>query len=153
MQLILTHHVTGLGEPGDIVEVKDGYGRNYLVPRRLATPATKGAERQVAALRRARDARTVHDLDEARSVADRLGAEPVRLAARAGASGRLFGSVTTSDIADAVRAAGGPPIDKRRVEIGTPIRTVGEHTVTVRVHPEVAAELNVEVVAQGSAAS
>jgi large subunit ribosomal protein L9 len=148
MKLVLTHHVRGLGEPGDLVEVKDGYGRNYLLPRRLAAPATRGVERQVAALRRARDARAVHDLDEARRIADRLAAQPVRLRARAGGSGRLFGSVTTADIAEAVAASAGPVIDRRRVEIAAPIRTVGEHTVTVRVHPEVSAELTVDVVSQ-----
>jgi large subunit ribosomal protein L9 len=147
VKLILTQPVTGLGEPGDVVDVKDGYGRNYLVPRRLAMQATKGAERQIATLRRARETRAVHDLDEARGIADRLAAQPVHLSARAGGSGRLFGSVTTADIADAVTAAGGPAVDKRRIEIAAPIRTVGEHTVAVRVHPDVTATLTLDVAA------
>ncbi len=147
MKLILTQEVTGLGEPGDAVEVKDGYGRNYLVPRGLAIRATRGAEKQVSALKRAREVRDVRDLGSARAVAADLAALQVQLTTRAGQGGRLFGSVSVADIAAAVQAAGGPALDKRRLELGAPIKTLGSHTVSVRLHPEVAAIIAVEVVA------
>ena len=148
MKLILTQEVSGLGGPGDIVEVKDGYGRNFLVPRGVAIKWSKGGESQVAALRRGRDVRDVKDLGEAKAIAETLAGLTVQLASRAGDGGRLFGSVTTSDIAEAVSAAGGPKLDKRRIELPSAhIKTVGSHTVTVRLHPDVTAPLDVEVVA------
>ena len=145
MKLILTNEVTGLGAPGDVVEVAGGYGRNYLVPRGLAMPWTRGAEKQIELIKRARAARDIRGLDDAKAAAKQLATLPVRLDVRAGAQGRLFGSVSASDIATAVRKAGGPELDRRRIEIGTPIRTVGTHQVTVRLHPEVTATLDVEV--------
>jgi large subunit ribosomal protein L9 len=147
MKLILTQEVAGLGGPGDVVEVKDGYGRNYLVPRGLAIRWTRGGEKQVASIRRGREARDIRDLGDAQGVKGRLEGLAVRLPARAGASGRLFGSITVADIAAAVQAAGGPAVDKRRIEIPTPIKTVGAHRVTVRLHPEVQAQVGVEIVA------
>jgi large subunit ribosomal protein L9 len=146
-KLILTHEVTGLGEPGDVVEVKAGYARNYLIPRNLATPWTKGYESQIGALRKARKAREIATLDEAKAVAAALGANPVVVKAKAGESGRLFGAVTTSDIAAAVTQAGAPAVDKRKIEIAQPIKSTGEYTVSVRLHPEVAAKIDVKVVA------
>ena len=145
MKLILTNEVTGLGEPGDVVEVKGGYGRNYLIPRGLAMRWTRGAEKQIDLIRRARSARAIRSQDDARAAAGNLAKLPVQIRVRAGAAGRLFGSVSASDIADAVRAAGGPELDRRRIEIATPIRTVGRHQVTVRLHPEVTATLEVDV--------
>ena len=145
MKLILTNEVTGLGEPGDVVEVKGGYGRNYLIPRGLAMRWTRGAEKQIDLIRRARSARAIRSQDDARAAAGNLAKLPVQIRVRAGAAGRLFGSVSASDIADAVRAAGGPELDRRRIEIDTPIRTVGRHQVTVRLHPEVTATLEVDV--------
>jgi large subunit ribosomal protein L9 len=145
MKLILTQEVTGLGAPGDVVEVAGGYGRNYLVPRGLAMRWTRGGEKQIQLIRRARSARDIRGLDEAREVAGRLQALSVRLQTRAGGSGRLFGSVTPADIAAAVRAAGGPELDKRRIEVGNPIKTVGSHQVAVRLHPEVSATVTIEV--------
>jgi large subunit ribosomal protein L9 len=145
MKLILTNEVTGLGEPGDVVEVKGGYGRNYLLPRGLAMRWTRGAEKQIELIRRARSAREIRSQDDARVAAGQLGSLTVRIRVRAGAQGRLFGSVSASDIADAVRAAGGPELDRRRIEIANPIRTVGRHQVTVRLHPEVTATLDVDV--------
>jgi large subunit ribosomal protein L9 len=140
--------VSGLGGPGDVVEVKDGYGRNFLVPRGLAIRWTTGGESQVAALRRGREVRAIKDLGEARTVADQLSALTIRLTSRAGDGGRLFGSVTSADVADAVKAAGGPQLDKRRIELPSAhIKTVGTHTVSVRLHPEVTASVDVEVVA------
>ena len=146
MKLILKQEVTGLGGPGDVVEVKDGYGRNYLVARGDAIRWTKGAEKEIASLKRAREVREVADLGHANDIKDQLESLSVTLSARAGEGGRLFGSVSPSDIADAVKAAGGPDVDKRRIEIGNPIKTVGVHQVNVRVHPEVVAVVSVDVV-------
>ena len=147
MKLILTQEVSGLGTPGDVVEVKDGYGRNYLLPRGLATAWTKGGEKQVAAIRKARRSREVATLEEAQALRTALESKPVTLTARAGASGRLFGAITPSDVAEAVSAAGGPPVDRRKVELAQPIKATGDYRVTVRVHPEVQATVTVQVVA------
>ncbi len=146
MKLILTQEVTGLGTPGDVVEVAGGYGRNYLVPRGLAMRWTRGAEKQIELIQRARSAREIRGLDDARAAAERLASLQVRLQTRAGGGGRLFGSVSPSDIAAAVKAAGGPELDRRRIEIKNPIKTVGAHQVTVKLHPEVTATMDVEVV-------
>ena len=148
MKLILKQEVSGLGGPGDLVEVADGFGRNYLLPQGKAMLATKGAEKQIAAIRRAREVRDVRDLGSAKSVASELAALTVTLPARAGEGGRLFGSVTAGDVVDAVSKAGGPKLDKRRVVLNAPIKALGSHTVTVKVHPEVDATVTVEVVAQ-----
>jgi large subunit ribosomal protein L9 len=148
MKLILTQQVSGLGGPGDVVEVKDGYGRNFLVPRGLAIAWSRGGEKQVAQIRRGRDVREIHDRDQAQALAAELAALTVTLASRAGSGGRLFGSVTAADVVDAVKAAGGPSLDKRRVELpAAHIKTVGTHSVSVRLHPEVAAPLTIEVTA------
>jgi len=146
-KLILTHEVTGLGEPGDIVEVKDGYARNYLVPRKLATPWSKGAESEITAIRKARKAREIASLDDAKAIRDSLQSKAVVVQAKSGAAGRLFGAVTTADIASAVAAAEGPAVDKRKIEIGQPIKSTGDYTVSVRLHPEVSATVAVKVVA------
>ena len=145
MKLILTQEVAGLGGPGDLVEVADGYGRNYLVPQGMAMRATKGAEKQIATIRRARDVRDVRDLGQAKELAAQLQALTVTLPSRAGEGGRLFGSVTTADVVDAVKNAGGPTLDKRRVTLTAPIKSLGTHTVSVRVHPEVEATVSLEV--------
>ena len=148
MKLILTGDVPNLGAPGDIVEVKDGYGRNYLLPRGLAIVATRGAEKQVATIKRAQKSREIRDLGHAREVAAQLGGLAVTVKAKAaGDSGRLFGSVTSADVVDAVRAAGGPALDRRAVDVPGQIKTVGTHAVTVRLHPEVTTEMDVAVVA------
>jgi large subunit ribosomal protein L9 len=147
MKLILTQDVTGLGAPGDVVEVKDGYGRNYLVPRGLAIGWTKGGEKQITQIKRARSAREIRDLDHANEIKAQLEGLKVSLPTRAGDTGRLFGSVTVGDIADAVKASGGPDLDKRRIEIGNPIKTVGAHAVSVRLHADVTAAVTVTVVA------
>ncbi len=146
-KLILTHEVTGLGAPGDVVDVKNGFARNYLMPRGLATVWSKGAEKQVAVIRSARKSREIATLEDAKAIRDSLQSKPVVVTAKAGASGRLFGAVTTTDIAEAAAAAGSPAIDKRKVEIGQPIKAVGEFTVLVRLHPEVSATVTVKVVA------
>jgi len=126
--------------------VKGGYGRNYLLPRGLAIKATRGAEKQVESLRRARAASEVRSHDEAEALAGRLANLTVQVPARAGAEGRLFGRVTTADVAAAVTAAGGPELDRRRIELPSSIKTTGQHTVTVRVHPEVTTTLRIDVV-------
>src|SRR5215472_350387 len=146
MKLILTQEVTGLGEAGDVVEVAGGYGRNYLVPRGLAMRWTRGGQKQVELIKRARSSRDIRGLDDAKETAARLGGLKVRLSTRAGNTGRLFGSVSPSDIAQAVRTAGGPELDRRRIEIPNPIKTIGAHQVRVRLHPEVTATIDVEIV-------
>ncbi len=147
MKLILTQEVSGLGAPGDVVEVKAGYGRNYLVPRSLAMPWTRGSEQQIEMIKRGRAAREIRSLDDAREAAGRLAGLRVRLEKRAGGGGRLFGSISTADIAAAVRNAGGPELDRRKIEITNPIKTIGAHQVAVRLHPEVSATIDVEVAA------
>ncbi|MFC5185925.1 50S ribosomal protein L9 [Actinomadura harenae] len=145
MKLILTQQVTGLGEPGDVIEVRDGYGRNYLVPRGFAIQWTRGAEKQIDSIKKARSAREIATVEHAKEIAGRLQALKVNLRTRTGANGRLFGAVTAADIAAAVQAADGPELDKRRIEIGNPIKTVGTHRVSVRLHPEVSASIDVDV--------
>ncbi len=146
MKLILTQEVTGLGSPGDVVEVAGGYGRNYLVPRGFAMRWTRGAEKQIELIKRARSAREIRSVDDAKAAAERLRGMKVRLHTRAGSGGRLFGSVSTTDIAAAVKNAGGPELDRRKIEIGNPIKTVGSHQVAVKLHPEVSATLDVEII-------
>ena len=147
MKLILTQEVSGLGAPGDVVEVRDGYGRNYLVPRGYALIWTRGGEKQVVAIRRARQAREIADLDQAKAAAAALEALKVNLKARSGDSGRLFGAITVAEVVAAVTAAGGPKLDKRRVEIPSPIKATGAHKISVRLHPDVSATVTVNVVA------
>ncbi len=147
MKLILTREVAGLGLAGDIVDVADGYGRNFLVPRGDAINWTKGAERQIAQIRRARDTREIRDLGHAREIKTALEKLDVKLRARAGDGGRLFGSVSANDIATAVKQAGGPLIDRKRIELPGHIKTVGAHTVTVELHPDVVASIPVTVTA------
>ncbi|MCX4628845.1 MULTISPECIES: 50S ribosomal protein L9 [unclassified Streptomyces] len=147
MKIILTHEVTGLGAAGDVVDVKDGYARNYLVPRGFAIRWTKGGEKDVAQIRRARKIHEIATIEQANEVKAKLEGTKVRLATRSGDAGRLFGSVTPADIATAIEASGGPKVDKRRVELAAPIKTLGSYQVSVRLHAEVAANVGVEVVA------
>jgi large subunit ribosomal protein L9 len=145
MKLILTQEVSGLGAPGDVVEVAGGYGRNYLVPRGLAMRWSRGAEKQIDLIKRARAAREIRSVEDARAAAARLAGLRVRMQTRAGSGGRLFGSISTSDIAAAVKNAGGPDLDRRKIEVGNPIKTIGAHQVAVRLQPEVSATVEVEV--------
>ena len=146
MKLILTTDVSGLGGPGDIVEVMDGYGRNYLLPHGLAIVATKGAAKQVQTIRRAQDARRVRDLDHAKEIKGVLEDLNVTLKAKAApGSGKLFGSVTSADVVSAVRAAGGPALDKRAVEMPGHIKAVGSHQILVRLHPDVTVAFKLNV--------
>ena len=146
MKLILTQEVSGLGAPGDVVEVAGGYGRNYLVPRGLAMRWSRGAEKQIELIKRAREAREIRSADDAKAAAERLAGLRVRMQTRAGSGGRLFGSISTADIAAAVKNAGGPELDRRKIEVSNPIKTVGAHQVAVRLHPEVSATIEIEVV-------
>ena len=146
MKLILTHEVTGVGAAGDIIDVKDGYARNYLLPRGFATGWTKGGQKQVDAIIKARATREVKSLDQARQMKGQLEAKAVTVAAKAGNAGRLFGAVSNADIAAAVRAAGGPELDKRKIEVQGHIKTTGSYEALVRLHPEVQAKVSLEVV-------
>jgi large subunit ribosomal protein L9 len=151
MKLILTADVDHLGAVGETVEVKDGYGRNFLVPRGLAIVASRGAEKQVADIRRARDSKQVRDLEHANEIKTALeGLGPVALAVRtAGDSGKLFGSVTAGAVVTAIRKAGGPNLDKRVVRLPKGhIKAVGSHPVTLHVHPEVDVQVALDVVAE-----
>ena len=147
MKIILTQEVTGLGTPGDVVEVKDGYGRNYLLPQGFAIPWTKGAEKQITLIKRARSAREIRDLGHANEVRSRLEGLKVRLSVRAGTGGRLYGSVTSAEVAQAVKSAGGPDLDRRRIELPGAIKSVGDYKVQVRLHPEVTATFPLNVAA------
>ena len=145
MKLILTQEVGGLGTPGDVVDVAAGYGRNYLLPRGFAMSWTRGGEKQVELIKRARAARDIRTIEDAQSVAGQLQRLTVRVKRRAGSNGRLFGSVGSSDIATALREAGGPEIDRRTIVVPDPIKSAGEYRVQVRLHPDVTASVNVEV--------
>ena|ERR1700712_38357 len=148
MKIILTQDVANLGAPGDIVEVKDGYGRNYLLPQGLAILATKGAEKQIGTIKRVRLNREIRGTEHAKEVAGALASLKVTLPARAGEGGKLFGSVTTADVVAAVKAAGGPSLDKRTVVLPGHIKALGAHKVSVKLHPGVEQEISFEVVAQ-----
>jgi large subunit ribosomal protein L9 len=146
-KLILTHEVTGLGAAGDIVEVKNGYARNFLLPRGFALTWTKGGEKQVESIKAARVAREHASLEDAQKQAAQLSAKPVKLIVKAGQSGRLFGTVKAEDVAKAVEAAGLGSIDKRKVELPAHIKAVGSYQANVRLHEDVAAVIELDVVA------
>ena len=146
MEIILLERIEKLGTIGDVVDVKDGYARNFLLSRNVATAWTKGGQKQVDSIKAGREKRALKSADEAVTAKARLEGSAVTVAARAGAGGRLFGAVTPGEIADAIVAAGGPQVDKRRIEVRTPIRSVGEHAVHVRLHEDVAADVTVSVV-------
>ncbi|MFZ1372466.1 50S ribosomal protein L9 [Nostocoides sp.] len=146
MKVILTHEVSSLGSAGEIVDVKPGYARNFLFRRGLATAWSVGAQKQIDQIAKGRAARAVKSLEEAQSIKGNLEAKPFQVSAHAGKGGRLFGAVSTADIAAAVTAAGGPELDKRKIEVPTPIKVVGTHTALVRLHPEVQASVQLDVV-------
>ena len=152
MKLILTQEVPGLGAPGDIVEVKDGYARNYLVPRGLAIRWTRGGERTIDSIKAARNARAVRDLGRAGDIKTALESASVTVPVRAGEGGRLFGAVTVADIAAAINGAladggAGDVVDKRRIMLVNPIKSLGEHQVAVKLHDELEATVTLHVVA------
>ena len=146
MRIVLRSDVDNLGHKGDLLEVADGYARNYLVPRGLAIQATKGAVKQAEAMRRSRQQREIRDRQHADEVAVLMTARPVRISARAGATGKLFGSVTAAEVAEAASAQLGVELDRRKLHLEEPLREIGPHEVTIRLHPEVEATMVVEVV-------
>ena len=145
-KLILTHEVSGLGAPGDVVDVKNGYARNFLVPQGFAVAWTRGGEKQIEQIKAARAAREHATLEEAQALKAALENTKVKLVVKTGAGGRLFGSVKTTDVADAVAAAGLGTIDKRKIEL-SPIKLIGEHEATVRLRDELSATITLQVVA------
>jgi large subunit ribosomal protein L9 len=147
MKLILTSEVTGLGSPGDVVDVKNGYARNFLVPQGFAVQWSKGGEKQIEQIKAARVARELATLEDAQALKAKLESSTVKLTVKAGREGRLFGSVKTDDIADAVQAAGIGSIDKRTIELASPIKGTGTHEATVRLRSDVVAAITLEVVA------
>jgi len=146
MKLILTQEVDGLGAPGDVVEVKDGYGRNYLVPRGLGIRWSRGGEKTIESIKAARTARAVRDEDHAKDVKAKLEANAVMVKVRAGEGGRLFGAVTTTEIADAITDVSGEKVDRRTIVVANPIKTLGAHEVSVKLHDEVSAKVALNVV-------
>jgi large subunit ribosomal protein L9 len=146
-KLILTHEVTGIGAPGDVVDVKNGFARNYLIPQGFAVQWTRGGEKQIDSIKAARAAREHATLEEAQDLKAKLQATPVTLTVKAGEGGRLFGSVKTSDVADAVSAAGLGTVDKRKIELSAPIKATGDHEATVRLRDEIVATITLRVVA------
>ncbi|THV40507.1 50S ribosomal protein L9 [Glycomyces buryatensis] len=145
MKIILTHEVPNLGSAGDVVEVKPGYGRNYLLPQGLAIAWTKGGQKQVDSIQRARAARQIHDLDQARALSEQLKKTDAHIVARVGDAGRLFGSITAADVAAALTESGGPKIDRRRVELPGTIKSIGTYDIKVKLHPDVTAKFKLQV--------
>jgi len=146
-KIILTHEVSGLGSAGDVVEVKDGYARNYLVPQGLAVGWSRGGQKQVDQIKAARVAREHATIEEAQDLKAKLEATTVRLAVKAGSEGRLFGSVKTADVAQAVSEAGIGQVDKRKIELAAPIKSTGEHEAIVRLRDDLVATITLQVVA------
>lgn len=148
MKVVLRSDVDKLGRKGDVVTVSDGFARNYLVPRGLALKASAGAEAQASAMRRARELSEARDRESAEEIAGRLGSARISVNAKAGAEGRLFGSVTAADIAAALETSTGVKVDRRKISLDEPIKTVGTHEVPIRLHAEVESRVIVEVVTQ-----
>ena len=146
--LILRSDVDNVGKKGDVVEVSEGYARNYLVAKGLGLKATAGAVAQAASMRRSRDVKDARDREAAEKLASALVPVVIRIPAKAGAEGRLFGSVTAADVVEAVKAQTGSVLDRRRLQFTEPIKALGVHEVPVRLHPEVEFRVTVEVVAQ-----
>ena len=146
MKIILTQEVTGLGQPGDVVEVKDGYGRNYLLPRGVAIRWTRGGEKTVESIQKARSSRSLRDQEHADQIKGKLEAGPVDVKVKAGSAGRLFGAVTTSEIAGALAEVAGEDLDRRAIALGNPIKSLGAHSVSVRLHDDVSATVALNVI-------
>ena len=146
MQIILRADLSGLGKRGDIVDVADGHARNYLLPRGLALKASPGAVDQAARMRRARDLRDAADRDAAQTIAQTLVPKVISIAVKAGQGGRLFGSVTAHDVAEAVEAQTGIHLDRRKLHLDDPIKVVGQHSVTARLHHDVQFPITIDVV-------
>jgi large subunit ribosomal protein L9 len=148
MKVVLRSDVAQVGNKGDVVDVADGYARNYLVPHGLAFPATPGVEKQAEAMRRSRDLRNASDRAAAEEIAKTLVPKVVTITARAGVEGKLFGSITTIDVAHAVVAQTGVELDRRKLHLDEPIKTVGTHLVPAKLHADVEFPITVEIVAE-----
>jgi len=146
MKVILKADVKGTGKKGETVEVADGYARNYLIPKGLAVAASEGALRSIEAERQAQKAKMERQIAELRALRDQLDGQTIRLAAKCGDAGRLFGSVTNKDVADAIARHIGKPFDRKLVELDTPIKTLGVHSVTLRFGHNITGKVNVEIV-------
>ncbi|HEY4397009.1 MAG TPA: 50S ribosomal protein L9 [Acidimicrobiia bacterium] len=146
MKVVLRDDVENVGRKGDLIEVTDGYARNFLVPRGLAIKATKGVVQQSEAMRRNRQARDARDRETAQAQADRLTGQRIEIRARAGEGGRLFGSVTPADVVDAARARTGVELDRRQMQLGEPLKELGAAEIPVKLHPDVEVTLTVDVV-------
>jgi large subunit ribosomal protein L9 len=149
MKIILKQDVANLGDAGDIVEVADGYGNNYLLPRGLAMRATRGAVRDAESIRQARMKREARNREEAQELKERLETDVITIPAKAGEDGTLYGSVGNAAIAEAVHQQTGITVDRRRVPLERPIKQLGEHSIDIRIHPEVTATVRVQVVRGG----
>lgn len=147
-KLILTHEVDRLGQPGDVVEVKDGYARNFLLPRGYATRWTKGAQKQIDQMEQARRKREIATVEDAQGLRDKLEETTLTITVRTGNSGRLFGAVTAADIAQAAQEATGETIDRRKVLVTSPIKSVGDYKVDIRLHADVTVTVPVSVVSE-----
>jgi large subunit ribosomal protein L9 len=145
LKVVLRQPVETLGEVGDVVTVAGGYARNYLIPRGLAVPATKGNVKHAETWRQSRSTRDSREQGHAEELKTKLGSRPLVVTAQAGPDGRLFGSVTAAQIADAIAAEFGSPVDRHLIELAEPIRHLGLHEVTIPLHPEVTAVLTLEV--------
>jgi large subunit ribosomal protein L9 len=148
MKVILQKEVDKLGTPGDVVDVADGYARNFLIPRGLAASASKGAVKHAERLREAHEKRQRAELEAAQGIAERLTSTPLRMSVKAGEDGRLFGSITVHHLAEEIEKIAGAEIDRRQIHLEEPIRSVGTHEVKVRLHPDVDATVTVQIVAQ-----
>ena len=148
MQVILRSDVPELGKRGDVLDVSDGFARNYLVPKGLAMKATTGATAQAAAMRRARDLRDAQDRSAAETLATTLVPKVITVTAKAGSEGRLFGSVTAADIATAIEEQTSAQIDRRKLVLAEPIKSLGTHVVPAKLHADVEFPVTVEVVAE-----
>ena len=148
MKVILLDDVTKVGRRGEVRDVSDGYARNYLIPRGLAAAATGGGMRHAERLRSGHEERRRKALAEAQALAESLTAQPLRVRAKAGGDGRLFGSITAADVAKELSVRAGGTFDRRHVHLDEPIRSVGSHPVSIRLHPDVSPTLTVEVVAE-----
>jgi len=148
VKIVLREDVDTLGRKGDLLEVADGYARNYLVPRGLAMKATKGVVAQAESMRRSREVKESRDRDSAQAIAAQLGSKALEVKARAGEGGKLFGSITAADIAEAIHAQTGIEVDRRKVDLAEPIRELGDADITVKLHTDVSVAVVVHVVAE-----
>lgn len=146
-EVLLIKPVEGLGAEGDQVKVRAGYARNYLLPRTIAVPLTRANRKQVEALKKRRAEREVQELSGAKDIATKLGQTRIAFAVKTGEGGKMFGAVTASDIHEKLAQAG-LEIDRRKIQLHTPVKTLGQHTVKIRLHPEVSVELSFDVVSE-----